>query len=83
MACRLFSTKPLSELMRAYLIGLLETQWNVNSNSNFIIEKETFESVVCKMTANFLGPNVLTSSVDSLFLFDILLSMAIKSELYE
>ena len=54
MACRLFGTKPLSELMLAYYImdPWEHFQWNFNQNTSFSIQGNELEDVVCKISAN-------------------------------
>ena len=59
MACRLDGTKPLSETMLEFLlIGPLGTNFSnfFYRNSNIFIEENTFENVICKMSAILSQP---------------------------
>ena len=53
MACRLFSVKPLSKPMLGYcqLDHLEQTSWNVDQNTTLFIHENTYENIVCEMTA--------------------------------
>ena len=57
MACRLFGTKPLPELMLGYFqldSWEKKNQWNLNSNFAIFIQENSFESVVCQNDGNFV-----------------------------
>ena len=68
MACRLFGTKPLSELMLAYCqLGLWEQiQWNFNQNSNIFIKENEFENVIRKIATIFSRPQYVKFPVNPL-----------------
>ena len=55
MACRLFSTKPLSEPIHAYKRGRLNLQehtlWISTQNAKLSIPEDAFENFVCEMGA--------------------------------
>ena len=49
MACCLFGTRPLSELMMVFVNWTL--QWNFNQSIKFFIQENASENIVCKMAA--------------------------------
>ena len=61
MACRLLDTKSLPNQCWLIFNRTLRNkfQWNFNKNSNFLIEENTFENVVCKSQPFCSDLNVL------------------------
>ena len=54
MACRLFDTILLSELVGLLLFGTQGFQWNMKQNTNIAIKEYEFDNV-CKMAAIFFS----------------------------
>ena len=63
MACRLISTKPLSDQCQLIVNWSLwnELQWNFNWNWNIFIQGNAFGNVVCKMAAILSQPQCVKS----------------------
>ena len=72
MACRLLSTKPLSESVPAYcqleLYFRNKFQWNYNQNSNIFIQENAFENVICKMAAILPQPQAAKQVLKATFI---------------